>query len=351
MLLEKDKNFFSYIQKIMKCPYCNIIIFYINDYFEHYCSLKNNEKFIINKENIDIFLCDINEIENKCMVHKQEFTYYKNSIYYCDKCLKEKNLSDLSDFIKLEEIKLQNEEINDYKKLIENFENILTEVKEINEELFPNTNQNLVNSVKESYENFERRNGSILLYFCKRLIEFNDKYGNNLNYISTIRRISIDFNLNQLINKNNKDLIDFYNEKNIIKFNNDFKFEINNKCYSYFLSENILQKGKYYVGKIIYDGQDRKVYEGLSIKDKKLVAIKKLIKYNEEEFDNEKNILIRMNNCEFSVRYIESFEENNNMFIVTELCDGDLRNEIKENGFSIYEIKNIFCQINDDLFS
>ena len=65
MLLEKDKNFFSYIQKIMKCPYCNFIIFYINDYFEHYCSLKNNEKFIINKENIDKFLIDINEIENK----------------------------------------------------------------------------------------------------------------------------------------------------------------------------------------------------------------------------------------------------------------------------------------------
>ena len=127
----------------------------------------------------------------------------------------------MSDFIKLEEIKLQNEEINGYKKLIENFENILIEVKEINEELLSNTNKNLVNSVKESYENFEKRN-TILLNFCKKLIQFNDKYGNNLNYISTIRRISIDFNLNQLINKNNKDLIDFYNENNIIKFNNDF---------------------------------------------------------------------------------------------------------------------------------
>ena len=46
MLLEKGKKFSYDNQKIMKCPYCNFIIFYINDYCEHYCSLQNNEKFI-----------------------------------------------------------------------------------------------------------------------------------------------------------------------------------------------------------------------------------------------------------------------------------------------------------------
>ena len=79
------------------------------------------------------------------------------------------------------------------------------------------------------------------------------------------------------------------------------------------------------------------------------MAIKKLIKYDKNDFENEKFILNRMNNCEYSVKYIESFEEKNNMFIITELCDCDLRDELKENGFSIYEIKQIFYQINNGL--
>ncbi len=60
-----------------------------------------------------------------------------------------------------------------------------------------------------------------------------------------------------------------------------------------------------------------------------------------------------MNKCEYSVKYIDSFVENNNKFIVTEYCDSNLRNllqeEEKENGFSINEIKKIFCQLNAGL--
>ena len=58
-----------------------------------------------------------------------------------------------------------------------------------------------------------------------------------------------------------------------------------------------------------------------------------------------------MNNCENSVKYLDSFKDKNNKFIVTELCDGSLRDLIKERkyGFSIEEIKKIFCQINEGL--
>ena len=180
----------------------------------------------------------------------------------------EKNLND---FIILENIIISKEELNDFLDLIKKFENILKEV----EDLILKIDKNFINEL--SYKNFMKRN-FLLLNFCNDLIKFNEKYKNNFNLISTIRRISIDFNLNKLMKINNKDLINFFNDNNIINFNNDLRYKIDNNYYSYFSSENILQKGKYYLGKIISDGIKGKVYEGLLIKDKKLVAIKKLIK-------------------------------------------------------------------------
>ena len=55
-----------------------------------------------------------------------------------------------------------------------------------------------------------------------------------------------------------------------------------------------------------------------------------------------------MKECENSIKYIDSFQEKKFYYIVTELCDNSLRNKIKNNinGFSISEIKKIFCQIN-----
>ena len=142
MLIEKNKKFFYHPQYIVKCPYCNIIIFYIYDYWEHNC-LKTNQKYIINENNIEKFLFDITKLDNKsvntCNKHNKIFAYYKNSNYYCDECLNENNLND---FIILDEIKLQENEINDFKNLIEIFNNILLEVKKINENLILKTEKN-----------------------------------------------------------------------------------------------------------------------------------------------------------------------------------------------------------------
>ena len=52
-------------------------------------------------------------------------------------------------------------------------------------------------------------------------------------------------------------------------------------------------------------------------------------------------MLKQMNKCENSVKYLDSFKDKGNKYIVTELCDGNLRNIIKEKeyGLSIEEIK------------
>ena len=111
MLLEYGKEIYYDDKNIINCIYCHIIIFYINNIWEHECSMKNNEKFIINETNIKNFLCNINNINYECIKHNKEFFYYKNSNYYCDECLKENNLNN---FIILEEIIISKEELNNF---------------------------------------------------------------------------------------------------------------------------------------------------------------------------------------------------------------------------------------------
>ena len=329
-------NFYYDKKNIIKCPYCNFMTFYINNNYCHFCPIKK-EKFILNKnifKNKDNqFLCDVNETENKCVEHEKEFFFYKDSNYYCSDCLSEKKLND---FVLLDEIVLSKDEINNFENLIKNYEDILVNIKLMNEKL--------IGELLESQENFVKRN-KLLIDYCKGLIKYNNKYKKNYNLISTIRRISLDFNMNQFKKNINRDLIEFYNNFNIIKFNNNFSYN------KYFSSEKILQNGKYYLNKLISKGGFGEMYEGLSIKDKKVVAIKKILSFNKEEIINEINLLKVMSNCENSVKYIESFQENNITYIVTELCESNLRKVIQnnENGLSINEIKKIFCQINEGI--
>ena len=58
------------------------------------------------------------------------------------------------------------------------------------------------------------------------------------------------------------------------------------------------------------------------------------------------------NNSNNSVNIYEKYEQKNTKFIVMELCDGSLSTylEKSENGFSIYEIKVIFNQLNNILY-
>ena len=272
-------------------------------------------------------MCNINNINFKCIKHQKDFLYYKNLNYYCSECLKE---SESEDYLNLDFITLSKNEIEEFKKIIIDSENIIKNLKLMNE--------NYIKKIRENFDKFNVRNQKLIKY-CKDLLNFNEKFDKNFNLISTIRGISKTININELTYNN---LINFYDKENIIKFNNEFKFKI------YFESENILKKGQYYLGECINKGTYGEVFKALSIKDKKIVAIKNLNLADEQEFINEINILKKMNNCENSVKYLDSFKEKNDKFIVTELCDGNLRNLIQERkyGLNILEIKKIFSQLN-----
>ena len=87
-----DKN------NLIRCSYCNNVIFYIENEIIHECPNKQSQSIKFDK-----LVCKINNIENKCINHQKEFQYYKNSNYYCSLCLKEKNIKD---YLNLDEIKL-----------------------------------------------------------------------------------------------------------------------------------------------------------------------------------------------------------------------------------------------------
>jgi hypothetical protein len=208
--------------------------------------------------------------------------------------------------------------------------------------------ENFIKTLIENYDKFNKRNESLIDY-CKGLLDFNKKYEKNFNLTATIRRISLDINMDDF--KNSFDINDFYEKRNIIKFNNEFKYKSKDTNKSYFDSENVIKNGEYYLGEEINSGGFGKVYKALSIKDKKIVAIKKLSILNQNMlygYQFESYILEQMKQCENSVNFIESFKDNGYYYIVTESCDGNLRNILNDadNGLSIQTIKKIFAQLN-----
>ena len=97
---------------------------------------------------------------------------------------------------------------------------------------------------------------------------------------------------------------------------------------------------------IIYKGQNRIT--------KEFVAIKEAFNYEMEGYnwieETEKEIQLQkiFNYCENSLKISDTFIEDNTMYIVVELCDGDLVKYLNKSkkGFTIYEIKIIMYQLN-----
>ena len=169
-------------ENVIKCERCNNVIFYIENEMYHVCPYKENkdEKIKIDESVIrnkaSKYLCKIDKIENVCVNHEKELMYYKDSNYYCEECLKENE-----EYLNLYEIILTKDEIEKFKKLIDENKNILNQITM--------THQNLMKKIKESFELFHNRNKSLINY-CEGLLKFNEKYNKNFNLISTIRRIS-----------------------------------------------------------------------------------------------------------------------------------------------------------------
>ena len=100
------------------------------------------------------------------------------------------------------------------------------------------------------------------------------------------------------------------------------------------------------------------VYKGQNKITKELVAIKEVIYYeigndftSVEETEREIQLQKIFNYCLNSVKIFDTFKENNTIYIVTELCDGDLIKYLDKSkkGFSVYEIKIIMNQLNNIL--
>ena len=96
------------------------------------------------------------------------------------------------------------------------------------------------------------------------------------------------------------------------------------------------------------------VYKGRNRVTKEIVAIKEIPIIEAEGFDikkeTEKEIKFMkiFSNYTNSIKIYDTYEQNNTIFIVMDLCDGDLSKFLKKtkNGFTVYEIKIIMKQFN-----
>ena len=100
---------------------------------------------------------------------------------------------------------------------------------------------------------------------------------------------------------------------------------------------------------IVYKAKNRETQELVAIKAIPLLKLDTLDVKTETE--KEIKFMEIFNNNKNSLKLHDKYEQNNTIFMVLDLCDGDVSKylEKSENGFSIYEIKVIFKQLNNIL--
>ena len=86
------------------------------------------------------------------------------------------------------------------------------------------------------------------------------------------------------------------------------------------------------------------VYKAKEKRTGKIYAIKRIPidKLEEEEINN----MLKMNECENSIKYYGYFKEGNLIYLIMELCDCNLEQIINEKKGNIKEIKEILEQLN-----
>lgn len=100
------------------------------------------------------------------------------------------------------------------------------------------------------------------------------------------------------------------------------------------------------------------VYKAINRENKELVAVKEIplieLEIMDVKAETEKEIKFMsiFNNNPNSVKLHDKYEQNNTIYIVMDLCDGDLSKYVNnsKNGLSIYEIKAVFKQLNNILY-
>ena len=91
------------------------------------------------------------------------------------------------------------------------------------------------------------------------------------------------------------------------------------------------------------------VFKAKDKSSKNEYAIKRISK--SEDLDTNLEILEKLNDCENSIKYLGSFNSDDNIYIVMELCDYSIAQKmvskkLEKGNFSIIEIKDIFSDIN-----
>jgi len=100
---------------------------------------------------------------------------------------------------------------------------------------------------------------------------------------------------------------------------------------------------------IVYKGKNRETQELVAIKAIPLIDLEFL--NVKAETEKEIKFMEIFNSNKNSVKLYDKYEQANTIFMVLDLCDGDLLKYLEktEKGFSIYEIKVIFKQLNNIL--
>lgn len=109
---------------------------------------------------------------------------------------------------------------------------------------------------------------------------------------------------------------------------------------------NVIGKG--YLN-VVFKGQNKISKEYVAIKE---IAIKDIQIMNiKKEAEKEIKLMKIFNYCPNSVKLIDNFEENNIIYLVMELCDGDITKYLNKskNGFNINEIRIVMKQFNNIL--
>ena len=100
---------------------------------------------------------------------------------------------------------------------------------------------------------------------------------------------------------------------------------------------------------IVYKAKNRLTQELVAIKAIPLIELKTL--NVKAEIEKEIKFMEIFNNNKNSIKLHDKYEQANTIFLVLDLCDGDISKYLEktEKGFSIYEIKVIFKQLNNIL--
>ena len=119
----------------------------------------------------------------------------------------------------------------------------------------------------------------------------------------------------------------------------DSELEVNKKY------EKLEKLGQGAIG-IVYKGRDRVTKEVVAIKE---IPILDAGSFDiKKETEKEIKFMKIFSNYTNSIKIYDTYEQNNTIFIVMDLCNGDLSKFLKKtkNGFTVYEIKIIMKQIN-----